>query len=155
MNLYYISTIIANYFRDYYPSLVKFSRKIQKFLWYIGIAIYNPIADEDTPDFNSNADYKNSRFCFIIKQKKIIDSYWIDFTDYRIYKEYTDKYSKDLYEALIKSRGKGYTFTAKEVADFVHSAMRDANAAELNNFNEKQDILWLILNDRYKESIVN
>ena len=104
MKLYYISTIIANYFRDYYPSLVKFSRKIQKFLWYIGIAIYNPIADEDTPDFNSNADYKNSRFCFIRKQKKIIDSYWIDFTDYRIYKEYTDKYAKDLYEALIKSQ---------------------------------------------------
>ena len=147
--------IVSEYFSDNYPKLTKFSRFIQKALWYIGIAVYNPITGEDTPDFNSNADYKNSRFCFIRKQKNIIDSYWIDFTDYRIYKEYTDKYAKDLYEALIKSRGKDYAFTAKEVTDFVHSAMRDANAAELNNFNEKQDKLWLILNDKYKESIVN
>lgn len=155
MELYYISTIVADYFRDYYPNLVKFSRKIQKFLWYIGIAIYNPITDEDTPDFNSNADYKNTRICFIRKPKKITADYWIKFTDYRIYKSYVNEYSKDLYNEIINKVGTDYRFTAKEVADIVHFAMTDANAGSLYKFNSRVDYLWQVLNDKYKGSVIN
>jgi len=155
MNIHYISKIVSEYFRINYPKIANLSRKIQKFLWYIGIALYNPITDEDTPDNNSNSDYKNTRICFIRKPRKIISSHWIEFTDYRIYKKYVDEYSKDLYNEIINKVGTDYKFTAKEVADIVHFAMTDANAGSLYKFNSRVNYLWEVLHDKYKDSVIN
>ena len=72
-SLYLLSN--SEYFSDNYPKLTKFSRFIQKALWYIGIAVYNPITGEDTPDFNNTGKIKNSRFAFIRYNKNIINTY--------------------------------------------------------------------------------
>lgn len=125
--------IVSEYFSDNYPKFTKFSRFIQKALWYIGIAVYNPITGEDTPDFNNAIKTKNTRFAFIRYSKKVINNnfYWLE-TDiapritHKQISEFASSYSHDVWKYLMKKHKSSSELGFNDVSDLIMNAILDS-----------------------------
>ena len=125
--------IVSEYFSDNYPKFTKFSRFIQKALWYIGIAVYNPITGEDTPDFNNVMKTKNTRFAFIRYNKKVINNnfYWLESAiapriTHKQISEFASSYSHDVWKYLMKKYKNSSELGFNDVSDLIMNAILDS-----------------------------
>lgn len=129
--------IVSEYFSDNYPKLTKFSRFIQKTLWYIGIAVYNPITGEDTPDFNNTGKIKNSRFAFIRYNKNIINNrFYLTITPKELSK-FASEYSYDVWNYLMKKYKSSSELGFNDVSDLIMNAILDVE--NMKKFDRKID----------------
>ena len=118
--------IVSEYFSDNYPKFTKFSRFIQKTLWYIGIAVYNPITGEDTPDFNNTGKIKNSRFAFIRYNKKIKNNSTYLNISYKELSKFASEYSYDVWNYLMKKYKSSSELGFNDVSDLIMNAILDS-----------------------------
>lgn len=127
--------IVSEYFSDNYPKLTKFSRFIQKVLWYIGIAIYNPITGEDTPDFNNVMKTKNTRFAFIRYGKKVVNNDIYLNISHRELSNFASEYSHDVWNYLMKKYKSSSELGFNDVSDLIMNAILDIE--HLKKFNRQ------------------
>ena len=127
--------IVSEYFSDNYPKLTKFSRFIQKTLWYIGIAVYNPITGEDTPDFNNTGKIKNSRFAFIRYNKKIKNNSTYLNISYKELSKFASEYSYDVWNYLMKKYKSSSELGFNDVSDLIMNAILDVE--NMKKFDRK------------------
>ena len=139
--------IVSEYFSDNYPKLTKFSRFIQKLLWYIGIAVYNPITGEDTPDFNNTGKIKNSRFAFIRYNKNIINNRFYLTIDYKELSKFASEYSHDVWNYLMNKYKSKSELGFNDVSDLIMNAILDVENMKkfnrkINNNNDNKSFDW-------------